>query len=1117
MKLSVFLLVCSLQAYSTGFSQEKISLMLKDTEIKKALTVLQRISSYRFIYNDDILPPGTKVSINVHNAAIQEVLDLIFRSTPLRYKLMDNYLVVVSSEKERQPGVLIKGTVRLRNKDEAFVPGGSVAVKELGTDNGTTTNEKGEYSLTVKDRNAVLQFTHVGYLPNEVAVGDKEKIDVVLDMDVRQLQDVVVTALGITRQKKSLTYAAQAIKGSDLSDTREANLTSAMNGKVAGLNISKTNSGPGSSNRIILRGNRSIGNSNQPLIVVDGVRIDNSPKAPADATLFGARDNGDGISNINPDDVETMTVLTGASAAALYGSDASNGAIIITTKKGRTGKGIGVQLSSSASFEKPMIYPKLQNTYGQGDNGSFDPNTMDSWGPKMTGQNVTNWTGAQQALTAQPDNFKKFFRTGNELVNSIALSAGGDRSQTYFSYTNTYAKGILPNNDYRRNNFNLRQTAQLADKLSLDVKANFIDEDILNRPITGAANRTMSTLFAMPRSLRLDDIKNFETQESDGSLTQNFWGSQTPSFQNPYWSVYRNLYERERKRFIGMASLKYQVMPGLSIQARTSIDYYTDLSEEKDYNDSYWIDYPGGGNYVLNKESNQQFNNDVLVTYNKDLSADLSLNVNAGASIEQFHFERSTMNDQGLVAPNLFSTTNAVALSPSQDNYFPYYPIARTEKQSVYASAQLGYKNYLFLDVTGRNDWNSTLPVNHASYFFPSVGLSAILNEIWHLPESISLLKLRSSYAYVGNGTAFNQLKPSMSLAPGGNNGFLLVDRVLHDANLKPEETKSFEAGLELGLFKNRFHAEATYYHTNTINQILSIGVPNPSGYAFRIINAGNIRNEGTEILLNGRPVDGKNFKWTIAVNFGLNRNKILYLDSLEKMPPLSSPETLGEIVAEEGKAYGGLYTSSFQRNTKGQIIVDDNGAPQVETDVTKHFAGNYNPSWTGGLINTLQYKDWSLSFQIDMRKGGNLISGTQALMAARGTSQLTLNGREGGFVVPNSVKADGSANTTVITSQAYWQAVVGANPVGELFTYDMTNIRLREVNLTYSLPSRLLGTTFIRGASLSLIGRNLFFLKNNAYGFDPESALGTGNNQGLEYASVPSTRNYGVYLKLNF
>jgi TonB-linked SusC/RagA family outer membrane protein len=884
-----------------------------------------------------------------------------------------------------------------------------------------------------------------------------------------------------------------------------------MDGKVANMLLSKTNAGPGSSTRIIFRGNRSINGSNQPLIIVDGVRIDNTPQAFNDVTanVALARDNGDGISNVNPDDIESMTVLTGASAAALYGSDASNGAIIITTKKGRSGKGIGVSVSSSAMFENPMVIPKLQNTYGEGSGGIFDPKSEYSWGPKMTGQQETDWTGKTQALTPQPDNFKDFFHTGSELINAVALSGGNDKSQTYFSYTNTYSNGIMPNNQYKRNNLNLRQTYQLTDKLTVDIKANYIKEDIVNRPLAGAANHAMATLYSMPRSLRLNDIKNYEyTDLTDFTLHQNYWGTQSPAFQNPYWSVYRNLYERDRDRLIGLVSLKYQITPELSIQGRTSLDTYQDNGVESDYSNTYWETYAGGGNYEINKSSFRQFNNDLLINYNKHLTDKFSLNVNAGASLEQFNMENTNSNDQGLIVANSFSLGNGLATVTTNG-------LSRTQKQSVYAAANLGYKDYLFLDVTGRNDWNSTLPTNHASYFFPSVGLSAVFNEMLTLPEAISLLKVRASYAEVGNGTGFNQLKESPYIGPGGNGGFLYVDRVLKDADLKPEQTKSYEAGLDLGLFKNRFTAELTAYKTNTINQILSIGVPSPSGYAFRIINAGNIRNEGLELLLTGKAIDQAHFKWTISMNFGLNRNKILYLDSIEKMPPLSSPETLGEIVAEEGKAFGGIYTTSFMRNATGQIIVDSTGLPEVQGDQTKHYAGNYNPDWTAGITNSFQYKNWGFSFLIDMRKGGIVISGTQALEASQGVTKNTLAGRETGFVVPNSVTEGGAKNTVAVSSQDYWQWVGSQNLVGEQFVNSATNIRLRQATLSYTLP--LSGHSVVKGATFSLIGRNLFFLKNDAVGFDPESALGTGNNQGLEYTPVPSTRSYGLYMKLNF
>ncbi len=1113
MKLTaVLIFIACLQVSAKTYGQEKMSISLKNVRLKYAITYIQHNSKYRFLYNDDLFSGPTKISVQARDATIQEILDIVFRSTGLVYHVMDHDLIVISSVDDKK-AVPIKGKVSLRNSAGAIVSGAGISVVEKGTANGTTTNEQGEFSLEVKDPNAIVVISSVGYEIKEIPLAGKQVIEVLLEASSTQMQDVVVTALGITRQKKSITYATQQIKGSDLSDTREVNLTSAMDGKVANMLISKTNAGPGSSNRIIFRGNRSINGSNQPLIIVDGVRIDNTPQAFNDVTnnVALARDNGDGISNINPDDVESMTVLTGASAAALYGSDAANGAVIITTKKGRSGKGVGISVSSSALLENPMLQPKFQNEYGQGSGGLFDAKSELSWGPKMTGQPELDWSGKTQPLSPQPDNYKDFFRTGSELVNSVALSGGTDKAQTYFSYTNTYSKGILPNNDYKRNNFNLRQTYQISDKLSVDMKANYLVEDILNRPLSGGANHAMATLYSMPRSLRIGDIKNYEfTDLSDFTLHQNYWGTQSPAFQNPYWSTNRNLYEKTRNRFIGLLSLKYQITPELSIQGRTSLDSYSDNAEESDYSNSYWVTYAGGGNYQINKSSFRQFNNDVLINYNKKFDEHFSLNVNAGASLEKFYTENTNSNDQGLIIANSFSLGNGLATITTNG-------LARTEKQSVYAAANLGYNNYLFLDITGRNDWNSTLPVQHASYFFPSVGASALFNEIFRLPETISLLKLRASYASVGNGTGFNQLNESPYVGAGGNGGFLYVDRVLKNADLKPEKTRSYEAGLDFGLFKNRLGAEITVYKTNTINQILSIGIPNPSGYAFRIINAGNIRNQGIELLLHGTPVETKNFRWTLALNFGLNRNKILYLDSITKMPPLSSPETLGEIVAEEGKSFGGIYTTSFVRNSSGQIIVDSTGKPEVEGDQTKHYAGNYNPDWTAGLTNTFQYKNWSLSFLIDMRKGGIVISGTEALMASQGVSKLTVANRETGFIVPNSVYENGGKNATAISPQDYWQWVGSQNLVGEAFVNSATNIRLRQASLSYALPAGILGKSVVKGASLTLVGRNLFFLKNNAYGFDPESALGTGNNQGLEYTPVPSTRSYGLYLKLNF
>ncbi|MBL7698350.1 MAG: SusC/RagA family TonB-linked outer membrane protein [Chitinophagaceae bacterium] len=1116
MKLTLFLIFCfSTQVFSAGFAQDRINVTIKNVEMKKAISIIQRVSLYRFLYNDDILPKKQKVSLTAKDATIQQVLNDLLSATNLTYRIMNQRLIVISST-ETNTLFTVSGTVRLRDRDGNLSTTAGIVVNEVGQSNAAVTNDQGAYSINVTNENASLEFSHVGYRSITVNVSGRGTIDAQMEPDVQQLTDVVVTALGISRQKKSLTYSTQSIKGDDLSNSRQVNITSAMTGRVAGLTINKTNSGPGGSNRILFRGNRSIAGTNQPLIIVDGVRIDNDAKAFADVALFGGRDNGDGISNINPDDVESMSVLTGVSAAALYGSDAANGAIIITTKKGAARKGIGIQLSSSATMEKVMIFPDMQNEYGQGNAGIFVAKNENSWGPRMTGQEVADWTGKTQALTPQPSNSEDFFKTGNELVNSIALSGGSEKAQTYFSYTNTLSKGIIPNNEYKRNNFNLRQFVNLTDKLTLDVKANYIVEDIQNRPLSGAANRAVSTILSMPRSLRLPDIKNYETQNPDGTITQNYWAIPAPAFQNPYWSAYRNLYQRKRNRIIGLVALKYQFTPELSLQVRNSIDYYADNSEEKDYNDSYWLtDYVGQGNYVVNKESNRQLNSDVLLNFNKSLTDRISLNVNAGASLEKFNFERSTLNNQGLNAPNLFATANAISLSNEQFPYFPYQPIVRTERQSVYGAAQLSFNDYLFLDVTGRNDWNSTLPVDNASYFFPSAGISGIISDMLTMPSFISYLKLRTSYALVGNGTGFNNLKPTFFFVPGGNGGFLNIDRTLKNANLKPEQTRSFEAGLDFSLFSNRLSVEATYYKTNTRNQILRIPVPDPSGYSSRIINAGNIQNSGVELLLFAKPVDEGLFKWNISATFGANKNRVISLDSLSKEPLLSSPQAIGSIRVVEGGKYGELFTASLQRNASGEIVVGNDGLPLIVSDQNT-YVGNYNPDWTGGITNTFQLGNFSVSILIDMRKGGKVLSGTQMLLASKGVADYTAANREQGFVIENSVKEDGSKNTTPVTSEQYWTHVT-QNSVGELFAYDATNARLREASITYSLPARLISKSIVNSASISLIGRNLFFITNKADGFDPESSLGTGNNQGIEYASIPSTRSIGVHLKVNF
>lgn len=1110
MKITYLLtLCCILRAYPNAYSQNHVSLNMKEVKIKEVLNEIQRSTDWRFIYNDGLLPDGNRVTISAKDQPISEVLMDILLPIGLTHRQVNDRLIVILPN----PGAgmqdsLVRGKVQLQDAAGGLATVAGVTIRVAGTNRATTTDDNGDFSIRISDREATLEIAYIGYGTITEPLRNRTSLHVVLRPETVQLEDVIITALGIPRERRSLTYATQTLAGETLSNSREINVTSALNGRIAGMTINKTNAGPGSSNRIVFRGNRSITGNNQPLIVVDGVRIDNAPKAFADVSLFGARDNGDGISNINPDDIESLNVLTGPSAAALYGSNASNGAIIITTKTGRKDRQTSIGLSSSFSFENPMIYPAFQNVYGQGQGGLYSPESQQSWGPAMDGQLVTDWTGKEASFAPQPDNFRDFFQTGTEAINTLTLSAGNESLQTYLSYTNTYSSGIIDGNNFKRNNINLRQTARLGRKLTADAKVNYIHEDVINRQATGEANRAVSTLYRIPRNIRLADVRNFETLSEDGMLTQNYWWPGSPSMQNPYWSIYRNLYDRLRSRMMGMASLKYELTPELNIQYRSSIDYYADKSEERNYNDTYWLNTPGKGNYRVGNEYTKLFINDLLLSYATNFGEDYSLNVNVGAILEQYRFDGTSTTTQGLSVPNLFSLGNALAPAATSS-------LARTETQSVYASANLGVKDFLFVDVSARNDWNSTLPAGNRSYFFPSFGANILWNEVLDMPDAITYLKTRASYAFVGNGTGFNMLKPSFTIAAGGATGLLLIDRTLRNANLKPEQTRSIEAGIDLALLGDRFGFSATYYKSNTINQILTIGLPNPSGYAFRIINAGNIQNQGVEVQLHATPLVGDRFRWGLDMQFGANRNRILELDSLQKRPPLSSPDRIGMIVAEEGKGYGELYTRGFVRNEAGQVIVGDNGLPLL-TDVSVH-AGNYNPDWTAGLSNTFYYGAFNLSFLVDMRKGGTVLSHTQALMAAEGVAEQTLANRGDTFVIPNSVREDGSANTLEVTPESYWTHVGGSDPVGEAFRYEGTNVRLRELSLAYRVPNRLLTGSFVKEVSCSLVARNVFFIYNAADGFDPESALGTGNNQGIEYTPMPPTRSFGLHLKIGF
>jgi len=999
----------------------------------------------------------------------------------------------------------------MSSKDNTPVPGATISVK--GTSHGTSSLTDGSFSIAAPGGRATLQLSSVGFEIKEVVVEPgQDNISINLAEDTRQLGEIVVTALGIQRQAKTLTYAVQKISGDKLNEAKEVNVINSLQGKIAGVTITKNATGPGSASKVLLRGSRSITGYNQPLYVIDGVPMDNSSRDQASIT-FGGRDGGDGIGMINGDDIESITVLKGASAAALYGSAGQNGAIIITTKRGKSGK-VAIDVNSGVYFDKVSVLPEFQYEYGQGDAGVYSPNSEHSFGPRITGQNVTLWNGTGAILAGQSNRFDEFFRIGKTYSNSIAVSGGSEKMQTYFSYGNTFAEGIMRNHDLKRHNFTLKNNINLSSKFSIESKITYINEMVNNKPVLGEASNginPVTTLYRSPVSIPTSEMQKFEYLDSNGTYRQSYWKPLSSILENPYWVINRETFKERKDRILGLITAKYNFTSWLNLQLRGSIDKTIEKTEFNLFADSYYSLV--GSNMSIGNLSHYGTNLDALLNINRDITNNISLSGYLGGSVRDGRYEGSTTNANGLNKPNFFLLGNA--RSPQISNYYGRSP----QVQSLYASATIGFRNYLFLDATARNDWSSALPKANQSYFYPSVGISAIVSEMTTLPSWISYGKVRLSIAQSGAGGSQYLDRLYYGVAAGGR---ITTPNIQSFSSFKPELTKAYEAGLEWLFLSNRLGVNLTLYKTETRNQLLLIGAPSASLFDRKYINAGLINNHGIELQLTGTPLQGKDFSWDIILNFAANKNKIVRLTDDNKEVPLSGEERAAKIKAVEGGSYGDLYARGWLTDSLGRRLVDTLGKV-IKTSGYTVNVGNYNPKYTMGLSNTFNYKSFSLSFLIDYRNGGVVISSSQSLIDADGHSKRSLEGREGGLVLDAYESIDGKTstgkkNTVNISAQQYWSSIGDRYPTGELYTYSATNMRLRELTIGYRIPQGILSKTnnVIKDAKISLVGRNLFFFKRDAP-FDPEIAIGTGNGGGIEYGSLPSTRSMGINLKLSF
>ncbi len=991
--------------------------------------------------------------------------------------------------------------------------GASVVVK--GTTNGTITGMDGDFTIQGVKKGDIIQISFVGYVTQEVK-WNGQPLNIILKDDTQALEEVVVTALGIKREKKALGYAQQELKGDALVASRESNLTNALSGKVSGLQVVRGSGGPGSSSKIVLRGNSSISGSNQPLIVVDGVPMDNFTGGVEDAWGNNGVDMGNGLGDINPDDIESMSVLKGASAAALYGSRAGNGVILITTKSGKKQEGLGITVTSSVTTETIFMSPKFQNSFGQGSDGIFNVKSRGSWGPAADGANYEQWNGNKPLHTF--NNVDAFFDTGVSFTEGVSFQQSKDGTSVFASVNRSDNKGIVPGAELNKTSLNLRGTTLFGkdQRWKLDAKVTYMNTQGHNRPIQGInQSNAFNTIYNLPRSIDVRDLEN--CLDSEGKMI--WWDTEKTPQENPYWSKDHRTNDDTRNRLMATGSLSYKFTDWWTVELKAGTDYYSTSTTEKLYS--------GGnvrpkGNYKEGQETFYENNYSFLSTMQKDnVFGKFGGFVTLGGNLMMQRRTSQYISTGDLLIPDLFSVGNAAdKLSMGTD-----YSLTQRKMNSLYGSFQLNYGGWAFLDVTARNDWSSTMSKANRSYFYPSVSFSAVLTDMandleFKLPEWLTFAKVRASYAEVGNDLSPYQLYTVYSMGKDSfGNPTAGIGSVLYDENVRSELVKSWEFGIDLKFLNNRLGLDFSYYKTNATRQLLSLPLDPFTGYSSKMINAGDIQNSGFEVMAYADIFrNDKGFNWTVSANLSANKNKINELaDGINETALSRGGFDEVKIVAHAGGDYGDIYGKTFKRNENGQIVVDGEGLPIVNGDMS--YLGNQQPTCMLGLTNSFKYKGFALSFLVDARFGGKIYSATTANLYGNGNAEGTVvNGKRETFVVPNSVKEDGSANDIQTTPQKYWERCAQGNlGVGEAFLYDATNIRLRNITLGYTFKKQMLAS-WIQRLNLSVSANNVWMIKSDIPGIDPESVATTNTNAtGIELGGAPTSRSFTFNVTIGF
>ncbi len=1131
-QLSIAFIFANISAASIVDAQDilnqKVTIQVSNQEIKTVLSRLNKLTQLRFTYSSALIRSQRKVTLNIVDRPLADVLDELFKPINVTYKIEGKQVVLLKGTAAPSSLLVPQGirdaalpdrniSGKVQDEKGQPLPGVSIIVK--GTKSGTASNTEGAFQLSVPDAGGTLVFSYVGYMPQEVAIGNQATYDISMQPDVRNLEMVVVTALGIKRDAKKLGYSTATVNTEELTTNRTTNLGNSLQGKVAGLNVTPPASGPGGSTKIRIRGQSSFGGNNSPLIIVNGIPINNSSVSAGGSNgngtgnpTGGSSDAGDGLQSINQDDIESMTVLKGAAAAALYGFRAKDGAIIITTKSGSKTTGIGVEVNSNFQAQEALDYTDFQYEYGQGEFGKRPTTVAEAqssgvfaFGEKMDGKPTPQFDGSTQPYSPHNDRIKKFYRTGTSFTNSVALSGGNEKGNFRLSFANTDANAIMPNSDYHKRIFNLGLNYKFSKKLSAQLNANYSNEYNHNPPQIGIQDMNANTtIYTLATSIDTDWLKNRKDANGNEMPLARFTNR-----NNPYWVTLDRFENVRRDRIFGNTSVRYDLTSWLFVQGRIGQDYYT---RPYNYNRPTGTRSIGAaatgfnGYYYQDVATFRERNLDVLIGANRTFG-DFGIDVTLGGN------QMLQVSDNVSTAVTNFYVRDLYTIANGQVKN-PNYNYSKKKVNSIYGAAEFSYKNFLFLNVTGRNDWFSTLNPQSNSYLYPSVSGSFVFSQAFaSMPNWLNYGKLRAAYAEVGGDTDpySNNLYYGINANPFNGTALgNLPSTVSPNANLRPLKVKETELGLEFKIFDSRLNVDMSVYRKNTVDEILNVDISNTSGFSQTKVNVGKLQNKGIEFLVTIVPVRNDNITWETGFNASYNISKVLELANNQPRLDVGTGEFFGTVSHEKDMPLASLRGFDYKRDAQGRIVTSA-GLP-MQGNLTTF--GSAIPKWVGAWVNTVNIKGIRIGTQIDFKSGNTILSNSNLNFLREGLSKPSLVGREGGVLL-EGVTAEGAPNTQRVEAQQFYTAYRSTN-IATPFVYNGAFIRWRTISLGYDLSRFVRDKTFIKGLNISAMVNNVWLIKKHIDNLDPEAQVSASDNlQGIETHTLPTTRSFGLNLNI--